>query len=794
MSVARLMAVILGAMLWAAAGASTPAQPKHAALCTDGFAEGFPCSNVNLYAHITAAQLGGGNGNDIWGWTDPDTGKEYALMGLTIGTAFVDISDPEFPIRLGLLPTHSGNSTWRDIKTYGYYAFIVSEAVGHGMQVFDLRQLRSVASPPATFSADAHYGQFGRAHNIVIDTTSGFAFGVGSREGTQTCNAGLHMVDIRSPLTPTFAGCFADDGYTHDAQCVTYSGPDADYAGREICLASNEDTVTIVDVTNKSAPVQISRTPYVGSEYTHQGWLSEDSTYFLVNDELDETRNGHNTRTYIFDVSDLDNPTLHATYTAAIPASDHNLYTHNGFVYESNYRSGLRILDMAQIDSGILAEVAYFDTRPENDNAGTSGAWSVFPYFDSGTVIISDTANGLFIVQPVLCQGPDAPTSLSATPAGDNQISLAWSAGEAGATYEVYRALDGCGGFEELIAEGLKNPGLLDQNASGGVPYGYRIRQRRADGVCVSEYSSCEAAQTTGACTAPPVFAGIQSAESAGVSQCSIDLGWNSATPRCSGPSEYVIDRSPGATFDSQAATTIAQGLSSSLFTDTQVEYGAQYSYRVRASDVSNGNSDGNSVSLSARPVGPIGDGTFLSGAELGEELLDLTTRHVGWEVVDDVAFSGLRSYYSTYENSNCLDIYSPTLEITSGQSAELSFVSRYAIEAGWDAGLVQISNNGGPWQTITPVGGYPSVMNNQNSTDACGYPNGQPAFTGSNLTWTNYSFDLSGFSGQIQIRWQFSTDGAATDQGWWVDDVSISHVQVGGICSSAELFENGFE
>ncbi|MCB1607655.1 MAG: hypothetical protein KDI71_11825, partial [Xanthomonadales bacterium] len=177
-------------------------------------------------------------------------------------------------------------------------------------------------------------------------------------------------------------------------------------------------------------------------------------------------------------------------------------------------------------------------------------------------------------------------------------------------------------------------------------------------------------------------------------------------------PSEYVIDRSPGATFDSQAATTIAQGLSSSLFTDTQVEYGAQYSYRVRASDVSNGNSDGNSVSLSARPVGPIGDGTFLSGAELGEELLDLTTRHVGWEVVDDVAFSGLRSYYSTYENSNCLDIYSPTLEITSGQSAELSFVSRYAIEAGWDAGLVQISNNGGPWQTITPVGGYPSVMN----------------------------------------------------------------------------------
>ena len=109
-----------------------PAVPKHATPCVDGAAEGFPCLNVDLYAHISNAQLGGGNGNDIWGWTDPDTGREYALMGLTNGTAFVDISDPEFPARLGILPTHSGNSTWRDIKTRGYYAFIVSEATDHG--------------------------------------------------------------------------------------------------------------------------------------------------------------------------------------------------------------------------------------------------------------------------------------------------------------------------------------------------------------------------------------------------------------------------------------------------------------------------------------------------------------------------------------------------------------------------------------------------------------------------------------------------------------------------------------
>jgi len=791
MKLATVLLAGIGLSMTAQAAKPAP-QPKHAVLCESGFAEGFPCDNVNLDAHITNAQLGGPNGNDVWGWTDPDTGKEYALMGLSNGTAFVDISDPEFPIRLGLLPTHSGNSTWRDIKTYGYYAFVVSEATDHGMQVFDLRRLRSVVSPPTTFTEDAHYDQFGRAHNIVIDTDSGFAFGVGSRQGTQQCNAGLHAIDISSPLTPTFAGCFSDDGYTHDAQCVTYNGPDLDHQGSEICLANNEDTVTIVDVTNKSAPVQLSRTPYTGSSYSHQGWLTEDERYFLINDELDEIDNGHNTRTYIFDVTDLDAPTIHATYNGPTAASDHNLYTHNGFAYESNYRAGLRILDLTDIDSGNLTEVAYFDTQPGSDAAGTSGAWSVYPYFDSGRVLISDRTAGLFIVHPQLCDGPDAPAGLTVSATGDNQLNLAWNAGEPGSTFDVFRAIDGCGGPEELIAAAVSTPGLLDQAVSGSVSYGYRIRQRRADGVCVSDYSACQSAQTTGACTAPPAFGGIQGAGSPGTSQCSIELSWTGATPRCSGPVNYTVERSSGPEFDSGTASVIATNVNASAFADSNVEYDNNYSYRVRSMDGGNGATDGNNAFATAKPVGPIGDGTYTSGGEIGEELLSTVSRHVGWEVVDDVAFSGIRSYYSTYENGNCLSLRTKVLDITAGQSAELDFYTRYAIEAGFDAGLVQLSNNGGPWQTIDPVGGYPSAM--INSTDNCGFATGQPAFTGTDLGWQNYRFDLSAFSGQIEVRWLFSTDGAATDQGWWIDDVSISHVQVGGVCSSTGLFENGFE
>src|SRR5687768_8327606 len=167
--------------------------------CVGGFAGSYPCSNVDLMAFMPLASIGGGQGNDIWGWTDPQTGKEYALMGRTTGTAFVDISNPESPIYLGNLPTHTFSSIWRGIKVYNNHAFIVSEASGHGMQVFNLTQLRNVTNPPVTFSATAHYGGFGNAHTIAINEATGFAYAA----GTSTCSGGLHMVNIQNPTSPS---------------------------------------------------------------------------------------------------------------------------------------------------------------------------------------------------------------------------------------------------------------------------------------------------------------------------------------------------------------------------------------------------------------------------------------------------------------------------------------------------------------------------------------------------------------------------------------------------------------
>ena len=392
--------------------------------CAGGMAGGYPCSNIDLMAFLPLDQIGGGNGNDIWGWTDSVTGKEYAIMGLTTGTAFVDISDPVNPVYMGHLPPHTGvsNSSWRDIKTYNDHAYIGSEALNSGMQVVDLTQLRSIVSPPVTLVETAFYLGFSTSHNIVINEDTGFAYGVGLNSGN--CARGLHFVDIANPINPQSAGCFGNDGYTHDAQCVIYNGPDTEHAGKEICFAYNEDTLTIVDVTNKSAPVQISRTGYANSEYSHQGWLTDNQSYLLLDDELDERRVASvtNTRTLIWNVIDLDNPVYQGDYTGVSTSIDHNQYIIGDYSYQANYTSGLRILDVSDIANNNLSEVAFFDIYPANDASNFNGAWSVYPYFASGNVIVSGIEQGLYILRPSLDE-PDLPPQVSILNPVNNDVT-----------------------------------------------------------------------------------------------------------------------------------------------------------------------------------------------------------------------------------------------------------------------------------------------------------------------------------------------------------------------------------
>ena len=313
------------------------------------------------------------------------------------GTAFVDLSTPTNPILLGRLKAHAMNSNWLDIKTYDNHAFVVSESPLQGMQIFDLTQLDSLSrtKPDMNLPETAHHAGVGSAHNIVINEESGFAYIVGSK----FCVFGLYMVDISTPTDPQFVGCFRKDGYVHDAQCVNYDGPDTDFDSREICFCCNEDTVTIVDVTDKRNPSLISKLKYnKGITYTHQGWLTEDKRFFILDDELDAGP----TQTYVIDVSSLSNPSLRSRFCQNFASPDHNQYVKGNFTYQSNYRAGFRILDIEQVyePDGELEEVAFFDIFKMNNANGFNGAWSNYPWFESGNVIISGIEQGLFIVRP----------------------------------------------------------------------------------------------------------------------------------------------------------------------------------------------------------------------------------------------------------------------------------------------------------------------------------------------------------------------------------------------------------
>jgi choice-of-anchor B domain-containing protein len=389
-----LLMLTLATLLPAAAGAA-------AVPCVGGLAGIYPCDGIDLLAQVPLASMGGGNGNDIWGWTDPVTGVEYALMGRTNGTAFVDISDPENPVYVGNLPTQTVSSSWRDIKAFADHAFIVADSAGsHGMQIFDLSQLRAVTSPPVTFSATAVYTGFGSAHNVAINEATGYAYAVDSG----TCSNGLHMIDISTPTSPVFAGCHGADGAIHDAQCVSYIGPDPDHQGAEVCITATltGDTMDIIDVTNKSATVTLSKNSYPGAITPHQEWFSPDHRYVYHGDESDESSFGHNTRTYIFDVTDLDNPVLLGDFTNTTAAIDHNMYARGDFLYQANYTSGLRILDTSGVATASLTEAAFFDTRPETESAVFQGAWSTYPFFASCSVVVSDIQRGLFVLGPTV--------------------------------------------------------------------------------------------------------------------------------------------------------------------------------------------------------------------------------------------------------------------------------------------------------------------------------------------------------------------------------------------------------
>ena len=387
--------------------AAPPAQfvPTGRVACIDGSAAGYPCRNVDLLAHLSLAELGASSSaikaNKHWGWTDPLTRRDYVLFGLTNATSFVDITDRENPVYLGQLPSHQGVSQYRDMVVSGNTLFVVADTPAqHGLQVFDLTQLRNVPNPPVTFVETTHYAGFVAGHSLWMNEATGFLYVF--RSVGDACQNGVHVVNVQNPLQPTFAGCFGQtDTPLSTGECLVYEGPDHDYHGREICFVGSDDNVSIFDVTDKSQPVQVADFTYPGIARAHQGDLTADLQYWLLGDMMDEHHNGTNTRTFAFDIRDLDNPVVLGYFSHGTAAIDHDLQIVRNRVYEANWRAGLRILDIGSLPGLEFEELGYFDTVPGSDSIGHTGAFAPYVWPD-GAVTVSDTESGLFVLRPAV--------------------------------------------------------------------------------------------------------------------------------------------------------------------------------------------------------------------------------------------------------------------------------------------------------------------------------------------------------------------------------------------------------
>ncbi|MEO1008109.1 MAG: choice-of-anchor B family protein [Planctomycetota bacterium] len=371
--------------------------------------DSFSASNVTLLSWIPLSAFPGGHGagNDCWGYTSP-SGREYAIMGLQRGFGFVEITDPTNPKIVGSIAGPS--SQWHDIKVMGEYAYGVSEG-GAGIQVIDLR---NIDAGEVTLVRNKTQLGHETTHNIVANPDSGYLYLVGAN----VANGGLIAVSLDDPEDPTIVGSWSTH-YVHDAQVVTYT--DGPYAGREIAFCSNGfDGLEIIDVTDKGNMFRVGRTSYADLRYTHQAWLSNDKQLLYLNDELDEGDTVSVTTTRVFDVSDITDPRLVSTFTSGRRAVDHNNYLAGDYLYQANYRSGLRVFDVGS-DPLNPTEVAYFDTFPGSDSPSFNGAWSTYPFFDSGVVIVSDIERGLFILDV----GTDGAASLEIEPIGGAPTTLA---------------------------------------------------------------------------------------------------------------------------------------------------------------------------------------------------------------------------------------------------------------------------------------------------------------------------------------------------------------------------------
>lgn len=315
----------------------------------------------------------------LWGYTDPQ-GREYALVGTCSGTSIVDISDPAHPQEKFFVP--GPTSIWREIKTWGHYAYIVTEG-GNGLTILDLSNLPGT-NLTYTVLQNVGPGTLSNVHTIWIDE-KGHCFLYGATGFLNAGGDGYVALDLAAnPTDPTFLGA-KTHMYYHDG----FVRGDTMWAA-----AIYNGHMEVWNVADPAQPEFLGNHSTPGN-YTHNTWLSDDGKTLFTTDEVPDAFITSYDVSYIHDIRELDRVQLDPLGNE----TPHNVHYLNGWLPVSYYREGAVIVDAHRPDNMVIT--GYYDTHwPDTGSNSFEGVWEVYPFFPSGRMIAGDRGNGLFILEP----------------------------------------------------------------------------------------------------------------------------------------------------------------------------------------------------------------------------------------------------------------------------------------------------------------------------------------------------------------------------------------------------------
>lgn len=326
-------------------------------------------------------QFGENSYSALWGYTAPN-GREYALLGCYGGTSIIDITDTNNIHEVDFVPCPNigefGNS-WREIKTYSHYAYVVSEANNSNLQIIDLQYLPDSARYLGNSSPIGGFNTHSIAQSGPYLYLNGGTF------------SGFKILDLSvNPEAPTYRGIWNLD-YVHDLRIVNDTAWTCNiYDGK----------VTIVNVTNKNTPTTVTswiNNPQPNSP--HNIALSNDRRYAYVTDETFSPSAG---RMKIWNVSNINNPVYITSFnpTPFELADAHNVELHNNYAFLAYYTAGVKVLDLSNPSNPV--ELGWYDTYPENNGSHYDGCWGIYYFPASNKIIGSDQKRGLFVLRPDL--------------------------------------------------------------------------------------------------------------------------------------------------------------------------------------------------------------------------------------------------------------------------------------------------------------------------------------------------------------------------------------------------------